>query len=161
MPQLDESDSFLSYNTTATTSDPSQIPLPTFEPPTSSLYNLPKWQIPITKLTSLDTLISTPARRNRDTSDKKWVNVIVCVVGVDRPKLLQRKEEKAKGREGTLWVGKWDVVGPGENGVREVGCEIKLWDSFARDWGDEIVKKGDVVLLESVSSLFELAEPRG
>lgn len=77
---------------------------------------------------------------------------MVCVISVDQPKLLKRKEEKARGWEGTLWVGKWVVTAPPIGGEAEVSCEVKLWDELAREWGDDRVRKGDVVLLESRSS---------
>lgn len=82
------------------------------------------------------------------------VNTIVCVLSVDQPVLRKRKEEKAKGRDGTLWIGNWSVTAPPPaDSEGEVGsCVIKLWDKVAQEWGDERVRKGDVVLLESMST---------
>ena len=75
---------------------------------------------------------------------------MVCVMAVEQPVLRQRKEEKARGAAGTLWIGKWEVTAP-QSGEEDspVKCDVKLWESFARDWGDDKVRKGDVVLLES------------
>lgn len=78
----------------------------------------------------------------------------MCVLSVDQVVQRQRKEEKARGEEGSLWIGKWTVTcPPGEGGAQEVGsCAVKLWDKAAREWGDEKVRRGDIVLLESMSS---------
>jgi len=91
--------------------------------------------------------------------------VIVCILSVDTPVLRQRKEEKRKGQEGTLWIGGWVVTAPntwpgyaaqGDGG----GCGVKLWGEAARDWGEGVVRKGDVVLLESKFSSVNLAKAR-
>ncbi len=74
---------------------------------------------------------------------------MVCVMAVETPVLRQRKEKKA-GREGTLWIGGWQITAP-PDGDEEVSCNVKLWDNCAREWGDDKVRKGDVVLLESGS----------
>lgn len=74
-------------------------------------------------------------------------------MSVEQPVLRQRKEEKAKGATGTLWIGRWEVTAPPVGEEHPVKCEVKLWDSCAKDWGDDKVRKGDVVLLESASSL--------
>jgi len=88
--------------------------------------------------------------------EMKGLNLIVCVVGVDRARIVQRTEEKKRGKEGSLWVGKWDIISPtkgandeGDEGEGEVGCQVQLWEWCARDWGDQKVRRGDVVLLES------------
>ena len=68
----------------------------------------------------------------------------------------KRKEEKARGRDGTLWIGNWNVTAPpnGDTEGEVGGCAVKLWDNAAKEWGDERVRKGDVVLLESRSQSF-------
>jgi hypothetical protein len=143
-PDLDSQgdESFLSLNTTISSLPPSGD--------VASVLNLPKWTIPLTKLSSLPTLLSTSPRE-----DTK-VSLIVCVLSVDTPVLRQRKEEKRRGMDGTLWIGGWVVTAPnvwigyapeGDGS----GCGVKLWGEVARDWGDEVVRKGDVVLLESES----------
>jgi hypothetical protein len=147
LPQQDDSESFLSFNTTATNSNPSQFPPPTFDPPTSSLYNLPPWRISLSRLTPLAALLKD---KGKGKGKAGKVDLIVCVVGVERVRVVQRAEEKRKGQEGSLWVGKWDVISQGEGGDGEVGCGVQLWDRCARDWGEERVRRGDVVLLESV-----------
>lgn len=94
---------------------------------------------------------------------------MACVMAVDTPVRRQRKEEKARGQEGTLWIGGWKVTAPPEaagdrgntghedgGGVGEAGCSVKLWEGLARQWGDAAVRRGDVVLLESESS-FQVA----
>jgi hypothetical protein len=144
LPGLDASDSLLSFNTTATDSNPSQVPAPTFDVPTSSVHNLPQWHVPMTKLSSLHHLL------NSSTGKGNRVNLIVCVVSVDRVKVVQRKEEKVRGREGTVCIGRFEVVVPGDDRDKEIGCDVKLWEGCARDWGEEVVRRGDVVLLESM-----------
>ena len=72
----------------------------------------------------------------------------------------QRKEEKSRGQEGSLWISSWKVVAPpvsatsGKKGqeAEEASCGVKLWNEVAREW-DGKIRRGDVVLLESVSSL--------
>ena len=82
--------------------------------------------------------------------------MIVCILSVDTPILRQKKEEKRKGQDGSLWIGGWVVTAPniwvgyapqGDGS----GCGVKLWGEAAREWGDEVVRKGDVVLLERES----------
>ncbi len=72
-------------------------------------------------------------------------------MAVEQPVLRQRKEEKARGAAGTLWIGRWEVTAPPTGGEDAVKCDVKLWEGCARDWGDDKVRKGDVVLLESES----------
>jgi hypothetical protein len=83
-------------------------------------------------------------------------------LNVDSPVLRKRKEEKERGQEGTLWIGNWGITSPpdssgslkqGEGGGG--GCGVKFWGEVARSWGDEVVRKGDVVLLESESSFWQ------
>ena len=160
---LDTTESFLSLNTTI--SDTSLLP-PTN--PENSVYNLPQWHIPLSKLITLQSLLqASPRRQSTYGKTRKFVdqgggmggqkvNLIVCVTAVEAVVLRQRKEEKARGREGTLYIGKWSVVAPptatnGGGNQAEVGCEVKLWDSCAREWGDDTVRRGDVVMLESES----------
>jgi hypothetical protein len=103
---------------------------------------------------------------------RETVSVVVCVMAVETSVLRRRKEERARGVEGTLWVGGWRVTAMPDGGeyggphlapqvakvagtegtvkgTGEVGCEVKLWGECARDWGDERIRRGDVVLLES------------
>ena len=68
---------------------------------------------------------------------------------VEPPVLRQRKEEKGKRSTGTLWIGRWQVTSPPVQGDDPVKCDVKLWESCARDWGDDRVRKGDIILLES------------
>jgi hypothetical protein len=103
-----------------------------------------QWHVPMTKLSSLHHLL------NSSTGKGNRVNLIVCVVSVDRVKVVQRKEEKVRGREGTLCIGRFEVVVPGDDRDKEIGCDVKLWEGCARDWGEEVVRRGDVVLLESM-----------
>jgi hypothetical protein len=145
-PDLETQDeSFLSLDTTISSLPPSGE--------VSSVLNLPKWSIPLTKLSSLPTLIQS----HREPSS---ISVIVCILSVDTPILRQRKEEKRRGQDGSLWIGGWVVTAPniwvgyapqGDGG----GCGVKLWGDAAREWGDEVVRKGDVVLLERKSHLFQ------
>lgn len=82
---------------------------------------------------------------------------MVCVMAVDTPVLRQRKEEKARGQEGTLWIGGWRITAPpveGSKGSGEVSCTVKLWEGLAREWGDGKVRRGDVVLLEGESGTW-------
>jgi hypothetical protein len=146
LPGLDMTESFFSLNTTATISQQSQPPLP-------------NWSIPLSKLVTLQALLSgrTLFRRHDQQGQAAKVSVMVCVMAVDTPVRRQRKEEKARGQEGTLWIGGWRVTAPPADGaeiagggaVEEVGCVVKLWDSMAREWGEGSVRRGDVVLLES------------
>jgi hypothetical protein len=149
-------ESFMSLNTTV--SNPSQFP-PTADQ--SSVLNLPRWSIPLTKLTPLSTLLSSStSSKSRTESSQATLSIstIVCVLSVDQPVLRKRKEEKARGRDGTLWIGNWNVTAPpdGDTGGEVGGCAVKLWDNAAKEWGDERVRKGDVVLLESRSQSFPL-----
>jgi hypothetical protein len=83
-------------------------------------------------------------------------------LNVDSPVLRKRKEEKERGQEGTLWIGNWGVTSPPDSSGSskqgaggECGCGVKFWGEVARSWGDEVVRKGDVVLLESESSFWQ------
>jgi len=150
-----DDESYLSLNTTISSLPPSGE--------VSSVLNLPKWSIPLTKLSSLPTLLT--AKGQGHGLEEKKISVIVCILSVDTPVLRQRKEEKRRGQEGTLWIGGWVVTAPntwpgyaaqGDGG----GCGVKLWGEAARDWGEGVVRKGDVVLLESEFSLVNLAKAR-
>lgn len=159
---LDGSESFLSLNTTV--SNPSQLP-PTADQ-TSLMLNFPRWSIPLAKLTPLSTLLSSAgatSRRAGGPASTSTVSLIVCVLGVDQPVLRQRKEQKARGQEGTLWIGKWTVTAPGDGRqgteIETGSCQVKLWDQMAREWGDERVRKGDVVLLEGTYHAFSPDSP--
>lgn len=80
--------------------------------------------------------------------------MMVCVMAVEQPVLRQRKEEKARGAMGTLWIGRWEVTSPPVSGEDPVKCDVRLWEGCARDWGEDKVRKGDVVLLESMPRPF-------
>ena len=161
--------SYMSLNTT--TSDPSQFP-PSGDGAHTSISNLPRWHIPLAKLSFLQSLITTRPKRGRARTKmpddpSSFINVIVCVTSVEAPVIRQRKEERAAGREGTLWISKWCVVVPPEAGVDanesdEVGCDVKLWEECAREWGSGKVRRGDVVLLQgqSYSQGIECRESR-
>lgn len=156
---IDPPDSLLSLNTTTTLTPPTQA-----DGGGNGLV-LPRWTIPIARLKLLQTLITpgtSRARRGDYIATSPGVpaqrcSVIVCVVSVEPTAQRQRKEEKARGAEGTLWIGGWKVVGPpslrggavgGDAEADEVSCEVKLWDGIAREW-DGQVRRGDVILLES------------
>jgi hypothetical protein len=140
LPLLQADDSIVSLNTTI--SVPSQLPPSGGD---TSMYNLPRWTVPLSKLSPLDILLSTEQNRNEGSLGK--VNVIVCVTATTAPVVRRRKEERARGQDGTLWIAKWDVIAPARGGG-EVGCEVVLWDKCAKDHG-EAVRRGDVILLES------------
>lgn len=140
-------------------SNPSQLFPPTADQ--SSLLNFPRWSIPLTKLTTLHSLLSHPTSRskgkgkarrgdNDNEGDRdELVSLIVCILSVDQAVQRQRKEQKARGEQGTLWIGNWTITAPGPVAGEEAGgCQVKLWDNQAREYGDERVRKGDVVLLE-------------
>ena len=152
LPFAENTESLLSLNTT--TSNPSQFP------PTAagndSVSHLPRWHIPLSKLVTLQSLVRL--RSQPRSREKEMVNVIVCVMAVAQPVLRQRKEEKARGATGTLWIGRWEVTAPPLGDEDPVKCDVKLWEGCARDWGDDKVRKGDVVLLESASR-FEAIRP--
>ncbi|RXK35067.1 hypothetical protein M231_07687 [Tremella mesenterica] len=125
---------------------------PPTAPGNASISNLPNWTIPLHKLTTLTALLSgnIPQQRSRS-AEKRYVNLMVCVMSVDTPVLRSRKEEKAKGKNPTLWVGSWNVTSPPSHNEGEVAsCSVKLWEGLAREWGDERVRRGDVVYLENV-----------
>jgi len=135
-------------------------------PGETSITNIPRWVIPLSKLISLDVLLSHPrsfsAQGPNGGVGEGKISVIICVTATSPPVVRRKKEERARGQDGSLWVAKWDVVAPaaaagiGKSGVRaggnrneheEVGCEVILWDKCAQDFG-EVVRRGDVVLLE-------------
>lgn len=153
LPELQADDSILSLNTTM--SNPSQVP-PSGQDGNgdTSMYNLPRWTIPLSKLSTLGKLLDGHRGNASGSLDAK-VHVIVCITSTTAPVLRRRKEERAKGQEGTLWIAKWDVIAPSEAGHTEVGCEVVLWDKCARDYG-ETVRRGDVVLLESEYTMTAL-----
>lgn len=161
-------DTILSLNTTISLS-PSQPSQQRAKDPDiygdTSITNFPRWVVPLSKLISLDILLSHPRtlarpRAESDSGEGK-ISVIVCVTATSPPVLRRKKEERARGAEGSLWVAKWDIVAPSglgaaggtsmskdrAEGSGEVGCEVVLWDKCARDYG-EVVRRGDVVLLE-------------
>ncbi|WWD19209.1 hypothetical protein CI109_103667 [Kwoniella shandongensis] len=178
LPHFDPSPAYSesSLNTTTTTSYPSQLPPSQFDGGgDTSVSHFPRWHIPLTRLTTLHSLLSHPAesarstlrrgRRVDDVPGKELHTLIICVLGVDQPVLRKRKEERARRGEGSLWIGKWTMIAPPSSATRgaasegnvdrgggggEVTCPVKLWDECARDWGDEKVRRGDVVLVENI-----------
>lgn len=148
-------------NTTA--SWPSQIP-PSAGAETS-IFNFPSWSVPTSRLTSLQDVLkkgSAPQRGglvfDNGYGGKERYNIIACIVSVDTPLERQRKTQlgmrgKGRGRQDandTLWIGKWMITAPPDGNEGQVSCVVRLWDECAKDWGDEKVRKGDVVLLESM-----------
>ncbi|OXG76828.1 hypothetical protein C349_04691 [Cryptococcus neoformans var. grubii Br795] len=150
-------------NTTA--SWPSQIP-PSAGAETS-IFNFPSWSVPTSRLTSLQDVLkkgSAPQRgglvfdNGYGYGGKERYNIIACIVSVDTPLERQRKTQlgmrgKGRGRQDandTLWIGKWMITAPPDGNEGQVSCVVRLWDECAKDWGDEKVRKGDVVLLENV-----------
>lgn len=81
-------------------------------------------------------------RQSQDWSDR--VTVVACVMSVEPP-IHQKRRGKPD-----LWVATWRVMCPpdkGDDSGTPFSCEIKFWDSCARDFGDA-ARKGDVVILE-------------
>ncbi|WVN86213.1 uncharacterized protein L203_101374 [Cryptococcus depauperatus CBS 7841] len=126
-----------------------------------SIYHFPTWSIPLSKLCTLQDLLNHKKPLLRQTnrwSDKQLYTVILCIVSVDPSVERQRKisvagnKQKGNGLEntGTLWIGKWMVIVPPTLEESEVSCTVKLWDKCAKDWGDEMLRCGDVVLVENV-----------
>lgn len=147
-------------NTTA--SWPSQIP-PSAGAETS-IFNFPSWNVPTSRLTSLQDVLKkglTPQRGglvfDNGYGRKERYNIIACVASVDTPLERQRKTQfgtrgSGRGRKDTsdtLWIGKWMITAPPNGNEGQVSCAVRLWDECAKDWDDEKVRKGDVVLLES------------
>lgn len=144
---IDLPDSLMSLDTTTTLTPPSQLKAA-----------LPTWTIPLSRLTTLQAILH--GRRNGSTRH----SLIVCVVSTEPVVQRQRKEEKSRGQEGSLWIGSWKVVAPPSGsgggtarGGVEVGCGVKLWNEAAREWEGR-VRRGDVVLLESTSDHASLAQ---
>lgn len=141
---IDLPDSLVSLNTTTTLTPPSQ----------SSAPGLPTWTIPLSRLSTLQSILSP---RGGTSARSAKVSVIVCVVSTEPAVQRQRKEEKTRGQEGSLWISSWKVVAPpmaasGSASAKDVGgeasCHVKLWNEAAREWEGR-VRRGDVVLLES------------
>ncbi|WVF67519.1 hypothetical protein IAT40_002275 [Kwoniella sp. CBS 6097] len=160
--QSQSQSSFDSLDTT-TNSMPSQLAT---NPGNTSVSNFPRWSIPLHKLVSLQSILSTtPAYRSGlghggpggGGGGGKLYTLIACVISTDPVVQRQRKEEKARGGEGTLWIGKWMITAPptsaaqnvGHAGQSEVTTSVRLWDNLAREWGEK-VRRGDVVLLENI-----------
>ncbi|WVW85445.1 hypothetical protein I302_107483 [Kwoniella bestiolae CBS 10118] len=134
---------------TTTTSFPSQSQLLT-NPGNTSVSNLPRWSIPLHKLSTLSTLLTSTSR------GKQLCSVIVCVLATEP--LVQRQRKAPVGttrrmidREeaGILSIGKWTITaqpGPGEGALTSI---VRLWDDCAVQFGERI-RRGDVVLLENV-----------
>ncbi|WWC63449.1 uncharacterized protein I303_106052 [Kwoniella dejecticola CBS 10117] len=137
-----------SFSTT-TSSFPSQL---LTNPGNTSVSNLPRWSIPLHKLTSLATLLAPTRNTGRNVTSSrsnKLHTLIVCVLSAEPVVQRQRKEEKAKGKEGSLFIGKWTVTAQPLSGEEEVTTTVRLWDECAKEWGER-VKRGDVVLLENI-----------
>ncbi|WVR09474.1 hypothetical protein IAU60_006541 [Kwoniella sp. DSM 27419] len=130
---------------TTTASFPSQLAT---NPGNTSMFNFPRWSIALHKLTALQALMSSSVRMNRHYA--YMYSIIACVVSTEGLVQRQRKEEKARGGEGSLWIGKWMITAPPTaTGDPEVTCGVRLWDDVAREWGER-VRRGDVILLENV-----------
>ncbi|WWC90521.1 uncharacterized protein L201_005457 [Kwoniella dendrophila CBS 6074] len=159
-----QGESFDSLSTT-TSSFPSQL---LSNPGNTSVYNLPRWSIPLHKLTSLSTLFSSsninPGAKSIPTStsiartrskqllipnNNIYHSIIICILSTESVIQRQRKEEKSNGREGTLFIGKWTVTAQPLPQQEELTCTVRLWDDCAQIWGEK-VRRGDVVLLENV-----------
>ena len=139
-----QEDSILSLNTTA--SDMSDYP-PT-NPGDTSVSNLPRWSIQLSKLTELADLIHRPTGLGHDVEyGSESLCVIVCVSAVSGPDLVRSKDDKARGREGTLWRASWEVVAPNKQGTREIGFQVMLWGQCAER--ADTVRRGDIVLIQS------------
>ena len=148
-----QEDSILSLNTTV--SNPSQLLPPSAEADHTSITDFPRWTVPLSRLVSLDVLLSHQRQRKSSSivqvGDGR-VHVIVCVTGTMAPAQRRTKEQRARGMDGTLWLAKWEVVAvaAGSGSGKEVGCEVRLWDKCALEYG-EVVRRGDVVLIERES----------
>lgn len=147
LPALQEADSIISLNTTM--SHPSQ-PGPSTPSGDTSMHNLPKWTVPLSRLSLLPKLLAPDYHH----PESPRICLIVCVTGTTRPMARRTKLERARGQDGTLWLAKWDVVAPAASGTSavgleqgEVGCTVVLWDKCAKEHG-ETIRRGDVVLLE-------------
>ncbi|WVQ72066.1 hypothetical protein IAR50_001610 [Cryptococcus sp. DSM 104548] len=150
-----------SFNTTATSTSQAPLP-PTAVDGNTSIANFPAWSVPIAKLSTLqDVLRARPRPATRRLSDggfnQERYTLIVCIVSVDAAVERQRKAIQGYSRgmgnrtEGdTFWVGKWSITSPPVGRDSEMSCDVKLWDKCAREWGDERLKRGDVLLLENV-----------
>ncbi|ODN90761.1 hypothetical protein L198_06077 [Cryptococcus wingfieldii CBS 7118] len=149
-----------SFNTTATSTSQAPLP-PTAVDGNTSIANFPAWSVPIAKLSSLQEVLRArpePAIRGLPDAgfNQKRYTLIVCIVSVDSAVERQRKANQGPrsrgiGTEGgTFWVGKWSITSPPVGADPEMSCDVKLWDQCARQWGDEKLKRGDVVLLENV-----------
>ncbi|WVQ80043.1 hypothetical protein IAT38_002144 [Cryptococcus sp. DSM 104549] len=142
-----------SLNTTCTF--PSQLPPSGAE---ASMFHIPIWTIPLNKLVTLQAALEGSGGGDHRGDGREKFSVIVCVTSVDPPIERQRKPLpsvgprawKPRGEGTSLWIGKWTVIAPPIGREGEAGCGVKLWDDCARDWGDEKVRRGDVVLLENV-----------
>ncbi|OCF57606.1 hypothetical protein L486_05065 [Kwoniella mangroviensis CBS 10435] len=138
---------------TTTTSFPSQSQLLT-NPGNTSVSNLPRWSIPLHRLSTLHSLLSFTSR------GKVICSVIVCVLACEPIVQRQRKSTVQSGfsrrvvaqedRVGSiLHIGKWTVTAQPSAGEVELTSIVRLWDDCALEYGEK-VRRGDVVLLENV-----------
>ncbi|WVQ95109.1 hypothetical protein IAU59_002203 [Kwoniella sp. CBS 9459] len=158
-PNSPSQSSFDSLDTT-TNSAPSQLAT---NPGNTSVSHFPRWSIPLHKLVSLQSVLSAsaptfaPAAAAASRSGHagaRLCTLIACVISTEPLVQRQRKEEKARGAAGSLWIGKWMIIAPppaqqGARGQGEVTTAVRLWDELAREWGEK-VRRGDVVLLENI-----------
>lgn len=119
--------------------------------PTDSLTNLPRWTLPLSKLTPLTSLVEQPknqrrprTRQSQQDDDRRRVSVVCCVMSVESPIQFQKRNQGYS----TGWRASWQVSVPSNSDKNApASCEVMLWDDCARDWGGS-VRKGDVVFLQ-------------
>ncbi|OCF32725.1 hypothetical protein I316_05646 [Kwoniella heveanensis BCC8398] len=161
-PNSPSQSSFDSLDTT-TNSLPSQLAT---NPGNTSVSHFPRWTIPLHKLVALQSILSSTSPHSHgfvhrlagQPVDKCLHTLVACVISTEPVVQRQRKEEKARGGEGSLWIGKWIITAPGpppaqqqdaHMGQSEVTTSVRLWDELAREWCEK-VRRGDVVLLENI-----------
>lgn len=112
--------------------------------------------MPLAKLTTLERLLqTTPVQKQGKGKGKgkehgwsKRITLLCCVMAVESP--IQRQRRKSGVRAGELWIATWRISAPAgksDSLSEPVSCEVKLWESCARDYGGRL-RKGDVVILE-------------
>ncbi|WVQ68421.1 uncharacterized protein L199_006629 [Kwoniella botswanensis] len=138
---------------TTTTSFPSQSQLLT-NPGNTSVSNLPRWSIPLHRLSTLHSLLSSTSR------GKLMCSVIVCVLACEPIVQRQRKNTfqsgftrkviaQEEGGGSVLHIGKWTVTAQPSAGEVELTSIVRLWDDCALEYAEKM-RRGDVVLLENV-----------
>ena len=97
---------------------------------------------------------------NEDVPGQRWQTTRVHLSMSSSVSLLLKpqsydrgKRRKHRGNKGHCGSQNGGVVVPPEAGVDamesdEVGCDIKLWEECAREWGSGKVRRGDVVVLQ-------------